>query len=434
MDLYEISCLWSDVKQSHRSAYLRLDPEAPDFTDRSVFKAHICIGDSDLLLEVTPDDAREFGAWLDTTVFDKDCLDRLYTWNLKSLISYIRFFTGKSPTPSTAIYDLKVIENFLGIRQNRPENFADAVDRMTKIMARKIWPSIYKTIHLPLLLRTLPIIETNPLLNVNIKRPEFPFYEIEGQPFGRMNCLKKFSKSYVPHNMGPDIRAVLRPRGDGYCFLNADFRHCEVSVLQWLSSDPKLKEFLDSNQDLHCSTYEALTNTPCDNEEKREMGKMLFFPVMYGCGAATLAKTINVSEDVARELIRRLKVTYPVAWKWMEDQQEKARAGVIQDYCGRPRKFEEAYRARDFMVQGTAATACQEKLIDLVDALDGEQAYMACSVHDGVYVCTKLKAAKETYHTVKTIMESPSKVCPGLSMKVQIKLGPRLDAMKVFEW
>ena len=117
----------------------------------------------------------------------------------------------------------------------------------------------------------------------------------------------------------------------------------------------------------------------------------------------------------------------------MQSKQESAKESVIYDFFGRPRKFDEkqCYLARNFSVQGVAATACQEKLIDLFDNIDNDKAYIAFSIHDGFGLVCKIKYAHEVYKLVKQVCESESILCPGLKMKVEIKFGHKLNNMKV---
>jgi len=332
---------------------------------------------------------------------------------------------------------LKLIENFLNIRKPAPENFLEVINRVKLAVKAKSWQQIYKTIHLPLSLRVLPVIETYPLLNEQTKRTEFPFYEIEGQISGRMNCLSKFAKCYLPHRMGPEIKAVLKPRGYNVRFLCSDFRHCEVTVLQWLSNDPKLLDILESGADLHNQIYEIVTGDTCDSENKRRISKKIFLPVMYGCGASGLAQNIGVSQNVASELISRIKTQFSTSWDWMASKQDEAKNGEVADYFGRTRTFgdKETYLARNFSVQGVAATVCQEKLIDLFSKLntldDKDKLRLAFSVHDGFGLVCQVKSAHDSYKLVKEVCETESKLCTGLKMKVEIKFGVKLDQMKV---
>lgn len=437
MNLYDISWQLTDLLETNKAVYLKFEPEIPDFTVLSPFVIHVHGQNQVVEIEVLPDQIIHLIGIFDATIFDKDKCDRVYAWNFKTLCSYFHSISKRFITPSTSLIDLKIIENFLNIRKNQPQNLVEAVNRVKLVVKNKSWQSIYKSIHLPLALRVLPAIETYPLLNEETKRTEFPYYEIEGQINGRMNCLRKFSKSYLPHNMGPDVKSALKPRGYGVRFLCSDFRHCEVTVLQWLSNDRKLLEILNSGADLHNEIYEVVTGDKCDTENKRKLSKKMFLPVMYGCGSSGLAHNIGVSSEVASELINRIKKQFNTAWDWMQAKQEEAKAGQIVDFFGRPRSFgeNESYLARNFSVQGVAATVCQEKLIDLFTALntleEQYKAYLAFSVHDGFGMVCQVKAAHETYKLVKRVCEAESKLCTGLKMKVEIKFGAKLDQMKV---
>lgn len=437
MDLYAFACEIETFCSEPSPVYFSIDPEVPDFTLLKPFIVRLFSNTHQLEFEVNPDNFLSIVGILDSTIFDKTRVDRLYVWNFKAFCSYFYFVSQRYLSPTNSIIDLKLIENFLNIRQASPKNLIEYVNRIKLAVKYKNWQSIYKQIHLPLALRVLPSMETYPLLNDQSKRSEYPYYEIEGQLNGRMNCLRKLSKSYLPHNMGPDVKAVLKPRGYGTRFMCSDFRHCEVTVLQWLSQDQVLKQVLDSGQDLHNSIYEIITGDKCNSDSKRNLSKKMFLPVMFGCGPNGLASNLSISPSVAADLINRIKTKFATSWDWMQQKQEQAKAGEIQDYFGRPRLFDqqESYLARNFSVQGVAATACQEKLIDLFAALNAmdekSRAYLAFSVHDGFGMICQIKAAHETYKLVKNICETESKLCPGLKMKVEIKFGAKLDQMKV---
>lgn len=430
--MLDFSCQLYDLLKTNRSVYLKTFPDIPDFTSTLPFRIIIWGLNSKVELDVDSKNIQSVIALFDHTIFDKTQVDRLYVWNLKSLATYFHFHTQKFFYPQTSVIDLRVIENFLAIRKNVPENLIEAVNRTRPVVQYKGWQSLYKQIYLPLTLKVLPSIETTPVLNTALKRPEYPYYEIEGQINGRMNCYNKFSKGYLPHTMGSDIRKVLKPRGEGFRFLCSDFRHCEVSVLQWLSDDPKLKEILDSGLDLHSRIYEVITESQCDTETKRNFSKKMFLPIMYGCGPKGLAENLNVAENIGSSLIQRVRFHFPAAWAWMQERQELAKRGEIQDYFGRPRTFPEnqTYLARNFSVQGVAATVCLEKLVRLHDSLN-EDAQLAFSIHDGYGIITTITSAKKTYKIVKEICESESQLCSGLKMKVEIKFGANLEDMKV---
>jgi len=432
MKLHELSWHITDLLSGTKAVFLRTEPEALDFTAGAPGKIHISSTKGRLEFEVNPQNVIGVIGILDATIFDPEKVERLYCWNLKSLVSYAHHYNPKFVTPRNNCIDLKPIEYFLGIHLTGPKNIGEAIDRTKLVVKRGGWQRVYKAIHQPLFLRVLPAIENTALLNEATRKSEFPCYEIEGQINGRMNCRKAFTHCYLPQTMGPDVRQVMKPRGYGLRFVTADYRHCEVTVLQWLSGDERLLEILESGEDLHRAIYKIVTGDNCDTEIKRNLSKRLFLPVMYGCGPRGLASNLGISEAVGTELIGRIHSNFKTATEWVQNAQQQAKHGIVKDYFGRPRIFknEEAYLARNFVVQAPAATVCQEKLIDLHNAL-GPETDIAFSVHDGYGMITPVQQAKETYDIIKQTLETESRLCPGLRMKVEVKFGVRLNNMKV---
>jgi DNA polymerase I-like protein with 3'-5' exonuclease and polymerase domains len=154
---------------------------------------------------------------------------------------------------------------------------------------------------------------------------------------------------------------------------------------------------------------------------------------MYGCGPGTLASNLGVSQSVGQALYDRIYTRFPTAVAWLHRKQEEAKNGVVTDYFGRPRKFVpgESHKARNFFVQSTAATVCQEKLINLWKALDGSTAKLIFSVHDGYSMLCRLEKAKETYQTVKEVLEAESSLCPVFKLSAEIKFVGNLSDMKL---
>lgn len=435
MTFSELAWQIADLIEGSKSVYLRTDPEYPDFTVKNEFKISIWNLKRKVEVLVTPENIIHIIGLFDCTIFDREQVAHLYTWNFKSLAAYFKVFcqNSKFVTPANSLIDLKPIEGFLGIRKTAPENLVEAINRTKVVAQNKSWQQIYKNIHLPLSLRVLPTIETAGLLNERTKKVQHPCYEIEGQTNGRMNCQNKYTHCYLPHTMGSDIKQVIKPQGHGWRFISADFRYCEVVVLQWLSQDETIKKILDSGEDLHSKIYEIVTEDKCDTPNKRTISKRMFLPVMYGCGPKTLSVNLGVGEEMGQELFRRIQTRFPTALAWLHARQEEAKHGVVHDYFGRPRRFAEGelYKARNFHVQSVAATFCQEKLIDLWKVVNGDDVRLIFSIHDGYGLICQLDVAKQTYRTVKDTLETESKLCPGLKLTVEVKFGARLENMKV---
>ncbi|CAE7860243.1 polA [Symbiodinium microadriaticum] len=400
-----------------QTIYVHTEPETLDFTSKEPGKIVVHTAKGLLKFEIDRTNARDITSLLSTLVFNKESVATVLCWDIKSIVTYLRFCVPKFVTITSAVLDLKVIESFRGINKKRPVNLVEAVNRTKVLTKNPIWKPIYRTIHMPLMLRSLPLIETVGLLNEEMRKPVFPYYEVEGQANGRMNCLKRFKHSFLPHNMSMEGKKILKPRGDNMGFLTADYRHCEVTVLQWLSKDEKLKAILDSGQDLHRAIYTEITGDACDNENKRVMSKKIFLPVMYGCGPAGLAHNLGVGDDTANQLIQRIKTGFGTAWNWMIQQQTKAaEQGWLEDLLGRRRAFNEPYKARNFSVQGVAATVCQEKMIVLQRSLN-ETASVVFSVHDGYGLVVRAGCLRANCNKVREALESESKICPGGSVQ-----------------
>lgn len=432
MNLQETSEILTSMVSAKRPIYVYSEPETLDFTSKETVKIVVYSTRRSLKIDVNHENARDVAALLTVTIFDKEFVPMLICWDIKSIISYLKFCNTKFVTITSSIVDLKIIESFRGIKKKRPISLVEAVNRINVLIRNPVWKPIYQSIHLPLMLRVLPKIETCGLLNEEIRKSVFPYYEIEGQANGRMNCYKRFKRSFLPHNMSVENKCVLKPRGDNLGFMCVDYRHCEVTVLQWLSKDEKLGEILASGQDLHRAIYKEITGDICDTEKKRLMSKRMFLPVMYGCGPSGLAENMSIDEVTAGDLVRRVKTRYSTAWNWMVEQQTRAAGqGWLEDILGRRRNLDSPYKARNFAVQGVASTVCQEKLIDLQKVLDNT-ASVVFSAHDGFGLVIKTGTIRSNYEKVVGVLESDSKICPGLSMKVEVKLGTRLDKMKVW--
>ncbi len=434
MLLEEFACQIAGLLEHNKALYFRSDPEIPDFTSGAMVKLIIEGEKNSVEFQLEPERAtiRTVLGILDSTIFSSESLKTLLCWNLKSLLSYFRYFVPSFEMPTVSLVDLQPIENFLGLKKTQPKTFIEALNRAKVISKQPAWKPLYKKIHLPLMLKVLPALETTPLLSLTSKGPVFAHYEIEGQTNGRMNNYKKFEKSYLPFYMSPEVKSDLIPRGEDAVFMTADYRGCEIVALQWLSKDPVLQEVIAA-ADPHAAMYQKLTGTACDTDAKREKSKKIFLRVMYGLGPTGLGELIGVSTEMAKELILRIRKIFSVAWDWMYERQRLAKLGKIEDHFGRPREFPEnmSYLARNFSVQGVAATFCLERLIALHDALDSKIINLSFTVHDGYGVVCRSIIANEAAMAVKQTLEDESKICEGLRMGTKVKFGAKLTDMKV---
>jgi hypothetical protein len=355
-------------------------------------------------------------------------------WNIKQFFSFARHLTGKIFKSEAKIIDLQVRESYLGVSQKAPANWKEAMNRcrVFKEYQNDATKAIYDNIHLPLIREVIPEIESMGIMDADAKYPLHAYYTIEGQANGRLRCSKPTLKNFNPHSLGPKERKRYKPPGEDIWFLCFDFKNMEVRVLEWLSKDPKLGEFLARDQDFYEQLFEAILNKPCNEDRLREFAKDCFFPVIFGSAAPGVAKNLEISEKFAQHVIDKLNSLFPTAMAFIRNEQEKVKTNSqARDYFGRKRIFEtDHYKAKNFIIQSPAATICLEKLIQLKNRLSTVNAELAFHVHDGYYLYVHKNKYRPVYKQIEKILEGPSNLCPELKLKVSCKVGPTLDEMK----
>ena len=418
----------SDVlyNMAGKDLFIHCKPEVMDFTDDKPVTLSIMSPTN--AFEITlPHDAvklRSLCGKLSHFLFGGHSQNLIIGWDLKNLFSYILAITGKPLYYESKIFDLRILENYIGKVEELPKDYAEARLRLMGVVKHSSWEklkNIWVGIYTPLSVSIVPELETIGI--IKNKQRFHAFYEIASQVNGRMKCSNAFAKSFNPHTMAEEDKAVFKvPDFDGlFCYL--DIKHMEVSVLQWLSGDPKLKEILESGQDLYDGIWKAITNID-SNEEFRKRCKGIFLPVVYGLGANGLAEKSGIPVDTAKKLIGNIRKEFSVAFGWIEDQQ-KARNGEAVDCFGRVRKIDESYKIRNFVVQSPAAILCFDKLIQLHKAV-GSIGKLGMHIHDGYVIFANKATRRKIMELAKQSLESESKFFPGLKLKVLSKFGENL--------
>lgn len=369
----------------------------------------------------------------------------LVTWNLKVLLSYVKGRLGTDLELDGKIFDLKFLESYCGENKSSPTSFGEAFQRLSNLGKKNNWKdinTIYQKVYLPLIF-TMPMIETIGVAHKAKHSKLYPFYEIDGQINGRMKCSSVFSKSFNPHGLVDDDKENIRPLGFEQKFMCFDFKHMEVSVLQWLSKDEYLGELLITGQDLYSAIWESLTKQAC-NPVYRQKCKDIFLPVVYGLGAEGLSKKLDWPLDVTKNVIYKLQKIMPQAFDWIKKQQDSLIEGVGVDFYGRTRSFDASYKVRNFVIQSPASLVCLHKLVEINKALkvteikmrekeDRPQiANLVMHIHDGYVLTMKNSNIQRTYEMVKPILEAEDELYPGLRLKTTCGVGEKLNSTKEY--
>lgn len=100
----------------------------------------------------------------------------------------------------------------------------------------------------------------------------------------------------------------------------------------------------------------------------------MLLALLYGKGDESLAKDLGVTVDEARAAKERLLGSYPVMGAWVKETRARAKAREqLLTAFGRPvapLAPSEAYKAINYLIQGTAADLLCEMTLDIADALD----------------------------------------------------------------
>ena len=355
----------------------------------------------------------------------------LIGWNLKTLFSYLLARTGKHFHLDGKFFDLKILEWYIGKDEAAPANFRSALERLSGVLKHPSWvelKTIYSSIYKPLITDVIPDIETLGVVNHSFKKRVHSCYDIAGQINGRMRCSKAFQNSFNPHSTSPEERQQIRPPLFDSVFIYLDYRHMEVSMLQWLSGDPVLGKIIDSGNDVYSEIWTVLTGLSC-NDKYRQKSKGIFLPVVYGMQAETLSTKMEISMDVSRMLVERIYARFPNALGWVRNAELAIKSdGICDDVFLKRRIFgsHESYKARNFIVQSPASLYCLEKLVHLHKDIAGK-AKLGFHVHDGYVVCAQKHESKKIQDIATQSLESDSVRFPNLKLKVSCRVGETLS-------
>lgn len=414
--------------------YVKTEPEITNFT--AVFTGNLVVHGRGKTLTATfpaKDDTLNFFHQLKTLLADKTVI----FWNVKNIVSYLKFHLPRADISFPAkIADLKLIEAFLGIKLPPPASLPDVMKRLEPYVSSDDCKKIHKDIHKPLALKVVPAMETTGVLDTELRRRVYPSYEIEAQTFGRMSSHKEFENCITPHNMGDDRKAVLKPKGEKDFFVNFDFRHMEVSMLQWISGDMALKKELEAHDDIYKGIYGTVIGQPCDSEAKRDFIKGVFLPTMFGLQPQGLVdgmseRGINLSFSSAYQIQQTIKTKYKTAWDYLSSHQEMVKnTPVFKDRFGRPRYFaDKPLSVRAFLVQSSSAVVCLEKLIGLHEKIS-QYGHLIYSIHDGYWLSAHQDHLIDLVRSGLRYLQECSKMCEGLGLKVSCSVGKNMTEMK----
>ncbi|MDE5852834.1 MAG: DNA polymerase I, partial [Oscillospiraceae bacterium] len=209
----------------------------------------------------------------------------------------------------------------------------------------------------------------------------------------------------------------------GYVLIDADYSQIELRILAHLSQDEKMVEAFKNNQDIHNLTASEVFGLDPSNipSELRRRAKTINFAIIYGIGAFSLSKDINVSVTQAEKYIDAYFEGYSGVCHYMDDIINEAdKTGEVKTMFGRVRPVPELKStkystrslgeriARNTPIQGTAADIIKIAMIKVNDRFlkEGLDAKLILQIHDELLVEASEADSKKAALVLKEEMEN----------------------------
>jgi len=236
---------------------------------------------------------------------------------------------------------------------------------------------------------------------------------------------------------GRELRRAFVPREKDergeWVLLSADYSQVELRVLAHLCGDPGLVQAFAEDKDIHTETAATVFGIMPGlvTREMRSRAKAINFGLLYGMGAARLARDTGLSVPEARQFIEKYFASFPKVRGWIDATLEKARTeGYVETLLGRKRRFPEIAsgdsRMRSFAenaavntpVQGSAADVIKKAMIVLEARLARSKlaGRMLLQVHDELLLEVPERELDETRELVRDCMTN------AVPLKVPLKV------------
>ena len=208
----------------------------------------------------------------------------------------------------------------------------------------------------------------------------------------------------------------------GCTLVDADYSQIELRLLAHISGDESMRQAFLTGQDIHRSTAAKIYNLPPEmiTPALRSSAKAVNFGIVYGIGAFSLSRDINVSVKEADQFIKNYLATFPGVKNYMDETiAHGTEKGYVATLFGRRRALPELASknhnlralgermAMNTPIQGTAADVIKLAMVKVWRRLraEGLAAKLILQVHDELIVEAPEAEAETVARILKEEME-----------------------------
>ena len=226
----------------------------------------------------------------------------------------------------------------------------------------------------------------------------------------------------VRQDIGKELRKFFTS-GDGKVLIDADYSQIELRVLAAVADDKNMIKAFNDGDDIHAITASQVFNMPLSmvTPLMRSRAKAVNFGIVYGIGAFSLSKDINVPVYEAKKYIENYLNHYSGVNKYMENIVSEAKEkGYVTTLFNRRRYLPELNAsnavqrafgervARNMPIQGTAADIIKIAMVKVFARLRGEnmKSKLIMQVHDELIIEAPEDESERALKILKEEMEN----------------------------
>ena len=210
--------------------------------------------------------------------------------------------------------------------------------------------------------------------------------------------------------------------GEGQLLVDADYSQIELRILAHITGDEAMQQAFLHGADIHRSTAAKIYHIP-ESEvtpQLRSASKAINFGIMYGKGAYSLSKDLDVPVKEADAFLKTYLAAFPKVNGYMQDCIAHAKEkGYVETLFGRRRALPELASsnfqvrasgermARNTPIQGTAADIIKLAMVHVWQRLRDEklEARLLLQVHDELIVEAPESEVEEVKRVLREEME-----------------------------